>query len=108
MVVCSLWLSAVVVLVHSQWLVHGDSQYYYSENGRDYTYEEARSRCAELGATLASVSTEQEHTFLVSHMTRSVLKQSATLLILDVENLSKCLLNSKNIASFNGILKHTT
>ena len=101
--------SAVVVdFGRCQWLVHGDSQYYYSENGRDYTYEEARSRCAELGATLASVSTEQEHTFLVSHMTRSVLKQSATLLILDVENLSKCLLNSKNIASFNGILKHTT
>ena len=105
--VCIASSAVVVDFGRCQWLVHGDSQYYYSENGRDYTYQEAQSRCAELGATLASVSTEQEHTFIVSRMTRSVPKPGSESTNLETaEKRPKYFYTC--IACLNGILKHIT
>ena len=51
-----------------QWLSAGDYQYYFSDGA--YTQQEAVNRCSELSAHLTSISSEQEHAYLVTHMTR--------------------------------------
>ena len=51
-------------------------EYVFSDPQHNYTYTDAKRTCSMLNAHLASVTSEDEHDFLVSQMTESVFGDS--------------------------------